>query len=263
MSFTAIASLFNLDPNLEKFAQVIATSHLGNIATAISQALEGLLKVDPLIEVMKLPSGVVVFRHDQQYYTVVGNAQVAFDPFTADAPIDGDVYSSATQELVITHRNLQRMWGVLYFDYIANPVLHQLIADVLTYDLNEEQEWTSRFSNDGYDFLQEYINIGKLFMKKLPHRLGDYHALMGMRDADGEYTRDLWFGEDVEQALKEIMLSLQRILVNFFPAVRSFTERSVHPAYGYDVFLATVEAGNELVVKKLGDYRILQWELQQ
>jgi hypothetical protein len=40
-------------------------------------------------------------------------------------------------------------------------------------------------------------------------------------------------------------------------------ERSGHPAYGYDVFHVTVLAGTEVVVRTLGDYRILHWELSK
>src|SRR5690606_1199991 len=81
-----------------------------------------------------------------------------------------------------------------------------------------------------------------------------YNSTYGQDYAD-KVMQELWQHEDVKEALNELIIKLERITINLFPAMRATAERSLHPACGYDVFYAFVEKGNNLVVKNLGDYR--------
>lgn len=76
-------------------------------------------------------------------------------------------------------------------------------------------------------------------------------------------VQDFWDRPAMRQALREFTVMLTRAINNIFPTARQLAEQSLCPAYGYDVFQAEVVADREIVVKKLGDYRVLYWELQR
>lgn len=248
---------------------MIASTSLETIAVAIAQALEGVLIFKPLLDTMKTPSGKVLFREDREYFSLVGDEFQEFNPFVADNPAEGDVYNSQKTEVIITKKNLHRAWAALEFDYIGNPVLRQVIADLLTITLNDGQKWTKHYSRPSSDFLQDYVCLEKLVEVKRPELASEYRGLL--QDIfESRNTRqseilinDFWSRREISEISNELTATLGKIVLNLFPAVRAASERSEHPAYGYDIYYALVDVGGYLIVKRLGDYRILQWEMQQ
>lgn len=245
----------------------MTTTNLDTLASTIAPILEPVLNVSPLIEIMRAPTGKIIFRADANYLARYSEEDVSpFDPFDVTDPPSADVYCAETRELVITKKHLQRMWRSMYFEYITNPKLHHVIADVLTMMLNEEQEWAKLYQNDGYHILQPHLSLEKIFTIHTPGRLTDYYSLRAeARDEDTwqKYVNEMWTGHAVRDVANDILRELRHAITRFFPVVRVFSERSLSPKHGYDVFSAEVEGTNQLVVKNLGDYRILHWELQK
>jgi hypothetical protein len=269
LNYTAIASLLDRDEQFDKFKSIIASTNLETIAVAIAQALEGVLTFKPLIETMKTPSGRVVFREDRKYFSLTDGGFQEFNPFVADGPADGDVYCDKMVEIIIAKKNLQRVWCALEFDYIGNPLLQQVAADLLTITLNEGQEWTKLYHRPSRDFLQEYISLEKLVENKQPALAAEYRLLLQDIYTAGNHRRteilinEFWSRREVVEISNELTNALGKIILNLFPAMRIATERSIHPAYGYDVYFAVVDKANQMIVRRLGDYRIFQWETQQ
>ena len=254
------------DKQLERFKSVIASTNLETITVAIAQALEGILLFKPLIETMKTPSGKIVFREDRKYFSLMDGVFIEFDPFLADNPAEGDIYCEQQTDVIITKKNLLRMWSALEFDYIGNPILQQVIADLLTISLNDDQEWAKLYRKPYRDFLQDYVCLEKIVATKQPQLAIEYRQLLQevYTSKNSHQTEilinEFWARREIVEISNEITNSLGKIIINLFPATRIATERSLYPAYGYDIYFATVEAGTRLVVKRLGDYRILQWE---
>lgn len=269
LNYTVIAALLDNDRQLDKFKSIIATTNLETIAVAIAQALDGVMIFKPLIETMKTPSGKIVFREDKKYFSLVDGKFIDFDPFLADNPAEGDIYCDKKTDIVITKKNLHRVWCALEFDYIGNPILQQVIADLLTIILNDGQEWAKLYRKPCRDFLQDYLCLEKIVSIKRPQLAIDYRRLLqevfeSLNNHQSELLiNEFWSQRDIIDISNELTNSLGKIVLNLFPAVRIAAERSMNPAYGYDIYYATVDMSNQLIVKRLGDYRILQWELQR
>lgn len=269
LNYTVIASLLDQDQQLDKFKAIIASTNLETIAMAIAQALDGVMLFNPLVETMKTPSGKVVFREDRKYYSLVDGQFQDFYPFLADNPPEGDVYDEHQSEVIFTKKNLHRMWCALEFDYVSNPVLQEVIADLLTITLNDGQEWAKIYRQPERDFLQDYVSLEKLVAVKKPELANEYRRLLqevfeSRNSHQSELLiKEFWSKREVCEVSRELTNSLGKIVLSLFPAVRIAAERSLHPAYGYDIYYADVDMSNRLVVKRLGDYRILEWELQR
>lgn len=290
------------DERLENFSNIIATTSLTNIVSAVAQALEGVLAEKPLIEVMKTASGITLFREDQKYITLgcetkdIASFDVSeFNPFTADGPAVGDVFCEETKARIITLKNLQRVWGSLYFDFIPNPILHKVVADVLNTMLNGEQAWAKLYHKPHRHPLYRYLSLEKVIENYAPHLIPEHINLVMDIEADKntfmheiflkrphctvefaeaayasrgqEYAESLkeqfWDKRQLLEAVENIAHSLERTIMSLFTTVRAADERLSKPAHGYDVFYVNIEPGNQLVVKNIGDYRILHWELHQ
>lgn len=267
LNYTIVASLVDGDQQLDKFKSVIASTNLETIAVAIAQALEGVMMFKPLIETMKTPSGKVVFREDRKYFALLDGEFQEFNPFIADNPAEGDVYCEQKIEVILTRKNLHRVWSALEFDYIGNPMLQQVVADLLTIMLNIDQQWIKFYRKPCRDFLQDYICLEKLVAVKRPELASEYRQLLqSVFESRNSHQSEIlinefWSRPEISDISTELTNRLGKIVLNLFPAARIAAERSVHPAYGYDIYYATADMGNQLVIKRLGDYRILQWEL--
>lgn len=64
----------------------------------------------------------------------------------------------------------------------------------------------------------------------------------------------------VREALREVEVIISRIVRSFTDIETAVTEKSLVRPYGYDVYQVLAK-GNKLVIRNLGDYRILHWEL--
>lgn len=295
LSYTAIALLLSQDERLEKFGSVVATTNLSNIAAAVAHALENVLAVKPLIEVMKTSMGVVIFREDRKYVTVNAEGAEDFDPFNAEHAPDGEVRCKDTGERVIAKSSLRRVWKSLDYDFITNPILYLITAELLTAMLNENQEWAKLYYHNSAHSLRKYLSLQKVVDNYAPSLSNEYEALInelreykknfimevmanrpqsppevaiGAYEARGmDYVNrsmdEFWDRKEIGDALTHVFHTVQKIILNLFTTVRLADERNARPAYGYDVFLASVEANTQLVVKKVGDYRILHWELHK
>lgn len=284
---------------LDKFKHVVATTSLKNIATALSHALEHVLIFKPQLEAMVTLRGQIVFREDWHYYTEVNGIRHCFDPFVSGGDALGNVYCEENRKLRLTKKFLDSVWHTLNYEYITNPLLHVMIADYLTFTLNEEQEWARSYSNLQMHFMQNYIDLDKLVKEYAPEAFSKYASMihdvslarvdfmtqlsqdkvrlnqsisekeaLAMYEARGKQyedtaTQDFWDLPAIRAALQEIMVAVSRVIISLFPTVRAVTEKSIQAIYGYDVFHVSVLAETEIVVKSLGDYRILHWELQQ
>ncbi len=76
-------------------------------------------------------------------------------------------------------------------------------------------------------------------------------------------AQEFWELRPMQLALRELTVALGRAILNIFPVARTIGDHSLAPANGYDVYQAEVVGDREIIVRKLGDYRILHWELQQ
>lgn len=296
MNFINIVSLLDREHALDKFKTLVATTTLVNIADAISQALEHVINFKPQLEVMRSLDGKILFREDWTYYTNTEGAVLPFNPFNPETElVPGDVYCMERPTLVYSAVHLNNAYRAGNFDYgyMPNPALFQLVADALNVILNEDQLWTRVFRQPRAHFLQDYIGLERLVQFSLPELADDLrelqqdigseqqsfrHLVAGGRMTreqamhiyevsgtkyENEITQDFWDRQPVRVILRELSVSIERIITSLFPTVRGLAERSVHPAHGYDVFFCDVIADNQLAVKNLGDFRILHWELNQ
>jgi hypothetical protein len=281
---------------LEKFSELIATTNLRNILDPITQVLENVLDFKPQLEVVVSSDHAIVFREDLTYYTETESGQVLpYNPFiSSDAPA-GDVRCMERPALLYSQEHLNRMFAKSAFDYVymANPKLYHLMADAINVWLNEDQLWVKQYRAPREHFLQQYIHLDRLVevlapevtedLRQLQTEIGSEQTSFRLQLANESMTRaealarydaraskyentitqDFWERSEVQYALRVLTMKLYRVVTALFPTARREAERSMHPAYGYDVFYASVAGDRELVIKQLGDYRILRWELGQ
>lgn len=294
-NYIDIVSLLAREKGIEAFATPIATTSLKNIADAISHLLENVLDFKPQVEAITTLAGQVLFTENLSYYTVNADTKVTktFNPFK-ETRADGDVFCIEQPNLHYSADHLNNMWRTNDFEYtyVTNSTLFSLVADFLTMYLNEDQVWVHNHRKPRENALQQYLNLEKLVYTWLPDLVPDLQKLqteIGSEQTsfrllldDGSRTRaeilklyemrgaryenvrlqDFFDLQPVRVVVNELYIGLARIITQLFPTVRVLAERTAHPAHGYDVYRAVV-VGQRVAVSSLGDYRVLNWELNK
>lgn len=278
----------------------MATSSLKTITTALAQLLEKVLIFKPELEAMVTHHGDVIFREDWNYYVEIDGKSQAYAPFTSNGIAPGDVLCVEKPNFYLPRQQLESIWLSLDYVHFSNPLMHTLVADFLTVLLNEDQNWVKNHSRLATHVVQNYLDLQKLVIEHAPQmkhaysmlvqdvllerqlfvsellrtKLMENRSLLTQEEAmhiyevrgkqyENRVVQDFWDHADIQAVLNEFRVAMERIIIGLFPTVRSVAELSLHPAHGYDVFYATVMGDTEVVVKNLGDYRILHWELQK
>lgn len=283
---------------------------MSNIADALAIDLAPIFPVPTTIEVVKSADNTIIFRDDHTYYfKSESNVQqhISFDPFATEQPsILGDVYCNEIPLLCIPARLLERIKTQTYFQTVANPLLFEVVADFLTFRLNEEQSWAKLHSRCKSHVAQNYAKLELLVEHFVPELMFAYQCMVndielhrrefvqklqrdrmmeiqqaGYSDLDfvtesyamklyevrgKQYEdviiQDFWDRREIQNALNEVAVSISKVIGYQFRIEKDMAERSLNPAFGYDVYQASIE-GNRLVMRNLGDYRILHWELNR
>jgi hypothetical protein len=298
-SFIEIASLLAQEHQLNKFQHILASSSLRAIANTLARALEGLLVFKPQLEAMITHQGQTVFREDFTYFSEIDGVRAEYDPFTMATAIPGDIQCEEDDTFFLTKPFLESIWVSLDYAHFTNPLLLVMVADLLNFSLNEDQPWAKKHRPAPTQYMQNYVDLEKLIKARIPemgvaylglqqelhlHKHEFVSQLMQERanaksyltqeDADkmyelhGKHTeeqirQDFWDLPEICEVLIELRLTMEKIVISLFPTIRGASERSSLPAFGYDVFFASVINDNEVVVKNLGDYRVLYWEMNQ
>jgi hypothetical protein len=299
LSFIEIASQLSQEPVLSKFRHIAAAATLRNIGSALAQALQKVLIFNAQIETAVTGHGQTIFREDQTYYYLEGSNKYVFNPFNGSDLPGTDIYCDDNPHLRYSKEFLDKVWMSLDFVHVVNPLMHVMVADFLTVSLNEEQLWAKNHSKLQTHVMQNYVDLERLLENYAPDMGMQYYqmlqnveltkqdfileltegktaeqAMITAASAEAIYKarggeviekliQGFWDLPEIQQALDEIRIILERIVTSQFPTIRLMAERSTHPAYGYDVFHVVVLGETELVVRTLGDYRILQWELNK
>lgn len=291
MSFTDIASYCHRASPLWKFGTNLAHTSLINIAGPITHALEDVLDFRPQLEVIKTPGGQLLFREDWQYVAVKDEAVLPFNPFACEELPPGDIFRAGKEYPLYSETHLAHVWPERIYDFMMNPALCELVADFLIWSMNIDQLWVRRHRAPGQHFLQKYLRLDRLVEANLPELQADLKLMY--EDVGGEQTRyrlarnglsreagmagyearaiageqrtiqEFWDKQPVQGILNEYAMQLERIISAHFPASRGMTELSLHPAHGYDVYYAVANDGAGVNILRLGDYRILDWEMNQ
>ena len=300
LNFIEVASLLDQESRLHRFSKVISKSSLKSIDIAVAQVLEHVFIVNPMVEAISSQVGQVIFRADLTYRMELNGMSRPFNPFTQyEEIIDGDVFCNELPLWHISRHRLNNLSPTLSFEQIPNPILLHFISDFFNNTLNEDQRWVARHEKHRTHAIQSFISLEKLVVNVLPALIPEYNAMMAeigaersefinnfqiTRSSFGDYVttnhalaayeirgkqyeqsmlQDFWDKPEVQHELTTIYNKVYRVLVALFSTPRLVSELSLHPAFGYDVFYATVINGTDLVIKNLGDYRILYWELSQ
>lgn len=309
LSFIEIVSLLAREQQLNKFQQIVATTTLKNIATALAHVLEGVLVFKPQQEAMITQEGKFVFREDLNYYIDTDAGEQWFNPFTWVGPVPGDVRCAEDSSFYLTKPFLDNIWSTLDYVFVTNPLLNVMVADLLTVVLNQEQLWVKKHGPLLTHFMQNYVDLEKLVRTRVPEMGLPLLQLQGevtslrqdfaheffrnkpqqrylTTDADlariyeargkqneNKAIQEFWDRPEIQDALNDLQMAVEKIITGLFPTVRAVAERSSLPAFGYDVFFATVAnntevilkntgiTSSEVVLKNLGDYRVLHWEI--
>ena len=292
-------SLLARESSLNKFHQIVATSTLKNIATALAHALEGVLVFKPEIEAMVTHAGQIVFREDWKYYSMVGEVRHEYNPFTAGGNAPGDVYCEDEEDFFLTQAFLASIWHSLDYTHFTNPLLLVMVADLLTFSLNEDQDWVKEHKPSPTQFMQNYVDLERTlslhaadmlspyyqmqhtaallkedFMIELGHEKSHVKHIIAREDAEKMYEargkraeevlrQDFWDRPEIREVLIDLRMRAERIVGALFPTVRIVAERSSLPAFGYDVFHVCVVNQTDVVITNLGDYRVLSWEMKK
>lgn len=277
----------------------MATASLRNIASALTGVLENVLQFKPTLEVLLSHSGQLMFREDLTYYVNLNGADIGYNPFIDNVIPDNDIQCNESPLFCYPAKRLATNLPGANFDTMINPIFYQLIADYINVELNQDQLWINKFCPCSTNVLQNYVSLEKLVQTMVPELWGDFIGLqheinlertefferiqaskmqnlefvtpqraLEIYEARGKQyensvTQDFWDRNEIQTALRELRAHMGRVIFALFPAVHVAAERAAHPSYGYDVFHAFVLDDKQLVVKNLGDYRILHWELKQ
>lgn len=295
LNFIEIVSLLGQEKQLNNFSKIIASITPKLISETIAELWGPLLVFNPQLEaVIDIHTRKTLFRDDWNYYTLLNGNSVPFNPFTHHT-VTGDVWCTEDDTVYYTKKFLEESAGRWEWVYIPNPLLAVMIADLLTIMLNREQKWLKEYRSLPCHPMQNYISLDKFVdmvpnvkmkyistMNKIAESKQDFifellqskqksgafidndevekiYAARGKNDTE-ILIQDFWDSEYAQLALNEIQTNVEALIVKAFPQVRSATERSLCEAYGYDVYEAVV-SGPLVLVKSLGDYRILHWEM--
>lgn len=290
------------EENLSKFVNPVATATIKNIALPLTHLLEDVLVFKPQLDAIVTHQGQTVFREDWHYYQegVEGSEDgtIHYDPFTMGNKIEGTVRCQEDTSFCLYKDFLDSIWHSLDYVQIANPLLSVMVADFLNIKLNEDQEWVSNHTKLLTHFMQNYVSLDKLILTRAPELILGYHNLAAdvlaaredftlevahqkgtnyiflskqeiekMYDARGRQyedvaIQDFWERYEIQEVLNELQIAVGRVISGLFPTIRAVAERSLMPAFGYDVFSVTA-SGLRVTVKNLGDYRVLHWELNK
>lgn len=283
----------DLEKPLHKFSNVVATTQLSSILSSLALGLEDVLNFKPQLEVMTSVDRTVLFRQDHTYYSVSETGQrLPYNPFAGEEVV-GDVMCVQKPNLRYSKDHLRAVMAQNGFDYtyVANPLLFHLVADALTVMLNEDQLWVRLHRQPAEHFLQKYLTLEVIVHRMAPEltqALAEYHADVGSLQSDfnltvdrtgrtqaqiisayearssryeDQVTQDFWNRQPMQVALRELTVVLYKAIQAMFPKAFKLAERSLYPAHGYDVFIAEATPDNQVVIKNLGDYRILFWEM--
>lgn len=292
-------SLLARESKLSKFHRVVATSTLKNIASALAQALENVLLFKPELEAMVTHQGQIVFREDWRYYAEVNGVRVEYNPFTAAGNAPGDVRCEDDPDFFLTQSFLASIWHTLDYVRYTNPLLLVMVADLLTFSLNEDQDWVKQHKPSPTQFMQNYVDLDKLIPRYLPELTNAYYQMQHnaamvkedfmtelvhdkhhlkqvisreeaekMYEARGKHAeevlrQDFWDLPELREVLIDLRMKAEKIVNALFPTIRAVAERSSLPVYGYDVFHVTSVNQSDITITNLGDYRILSWELKK
>jgi hypothetical protein len=287
------------ESKLRKFHQIVASSTLKNIASALTQALESVLVFKPEIEAMVTHSGQIVFREDWKYFSMINGLRQEYNPFVVGGNAPGDVYCDDDKDFFLTQAFLASIWHSLDYVHFTNPLLLVMIADLLTFSLNEDQEWVKEHAQSPTQFMQNYVDLeralGQNAADMLPHfyqmqhtaallkedfmvdLISDkakIHQVISREEAEKMYEargkhaeevlrQDFWDRPEVREVLIDLRMRAEKIVGALFPTTRAVAERSSLPAHGYDVFHVTVVNQTDVVITNLGDYRVLSWEMKK
>lgn len=293
-------SLLAQEKSLSKFQALAVSSSIKSIALSLAHALEKVLVFKPQLEAMVTAQCQVVFREDWHYYAETESGNIPYNFLKDGRSFPGDIKCQEDIHVFFNKTFLEDIWHNLDYAYLPNPLMHVLVADFLTYALNEDQYWVSKHADCQTHFLQNYVDLGRLVENYIPDAYNEYlymeqdiHALRadfaqslrkgktsleaalitpaeinrsyqarGVQEEE-RLIQDFWDRSDVQSLLDDMKMHVQRIINSLFPTIRNAAERSSMPAYGYDVFQASVVGEEFIVVKNIGDYRILHWELNK
>lgn len=261
--------------------------------------LEGLLVFKPQLEAMITHQGLTVFREDFKYFTEVDGVRKEYNPFTMGMTIPGDIQCEEDSEFFLTKPFLEGIWVNLDYAHFTNPLLLVMVSDLLNFSLNEDSLWAKHHREAPTQFMQNYVDLEKLIKTRMPEMGVDYlyfqqslqqhrsnymseiaanrvsggsllfpanveqiYEARGKHEED-QMVQDFWDRGEIREALIELRMAMEKIVIALFPTVRSVSERSSLPAFGYDVFYASVANESEVVIRTLGDYRVLHWEMNK
>jgi hypothetical protein len=298
-SFIEIASLLAQEHKLHKFQHTLASSSLRLIANSLARVLEGLLVFKPQLEAMVTHQGLTVFREDFKYFSEIDGNRTEYNPFTMGLNIPGDIQCEEDSTFFLTKPFLEGIWMSLDYAHFTNPLLLVLVADLLNFSLNEDQPWAKCHRESPTQFMQNYVDLEKLIKQRMPemgvdylylqqsvqqHRSNYMSEIASSRISDGsllfpanmeqiyeargkreedQMVQDFWDRGEIREMLIDLRMEVEKIVISLFPTVRAASERSSMPAFGYDVFFASVINECEVVVRTLGDYRVLHWEMNK
>lgn len=303
-------SLLSQERLLYKCNSVIVNADISEVAAALAIALDGVFPGSTMIEVIKGGDNSIIFRNDYSYYFKETNTNSTvindYNPFNEEEEVIGNVYCNELPMFFLPQQTVEQLKQTWFYQTVANPILYEVIADYLTFRLNEEQTWAKLHSKCKNHIAQNYVSLDKLVSRYTPELSNDYLNLihdinhekesfvrdeqnkrireineskdslgdlafinnayaMHMYETRGKQyenviTQDFCDRREIQSALNEVSVLIGRIVAAHLNIEAIAAERSLNPAYGYDVYYAVIE-NNRLVVKNLGDYRILHWEL--
>lgn len=272
---------------------------LKNIADVLVESMQSVLVFTPRLEAAVAPNGIFLFREDETYYFLEGNNKYLFNPFKGDVLPKSDVYCEDRPHLRYTAEFLNSIWLALDYVWIPNPLLNILVSDFLTITLNEEQVWAQSYAKLPVHVMQNYVDLENLIKHYAPGMTGAYYSMLNDieltkqdfvhdltkdktgekamlsaasaealylasgKDAIGKIIQGFWDHPNIQNALDEVRIVFERVIISLFPTIRLVAERSSQPIYGYDVYHVSILVGNEIAVRTLGDYRILTWEMEK
>ncbi len=303
-----IVSLLAQERSLQKCNTVTISADISEVATALAIALSDVFPSSTMIEVIKSGDNSIIFRDDYSYYFKSGQECIPYNPFNEEEIVIGDVYCNELLMFYLSQDTVEKLKQTWFYQTVANPLLYEVIADYLTFRLNEEQPWAKLHSRCKTHLAQNYVNLDKLVAQYVPELSNDYLHLMHdissekesfirteqdkrtreISESKGSYgelafintayalhmyevrgkqyeniiTQDFCDRQEVQSAFNEISVIIGRIIALHVHIELTVAERSLKGAFGYDVYQAVIE-NNRLVVKNLGDYRILHWELSK
>jgi hypothetical protein len=174
-----------------------------------------------------------------------------------------------------------------------------MVADLLTFSLNEDQSWVKEHQPSPTQFMQNYVDLERSLSLYAADMLPAYYQMVNtanlfkqdfmvdlvndkagrkqvisqeeaekMYEARGKRAeevlrQDFWDRPEIREVLIDLRMRAEKIVGALFPTIRAVAERSSLPALGYDVFHVTVVNQNDIVITNLGDYRVLSWELKK